>query len=1115
MFQFEVRYLNEYNIWEDLTEWTRPIKNKSTLDETHDESQIFLSCSNIETPFKPFTKFIIQINEIKNGEVVDSETLYRVVIADEIEQVVFSGEELYDHNIRLAEATKELERYTVDNLSFTNEWRKAFQTSENGAYITNQTLGDGWYNYANQYINRQGTLYFPNMFSAYNSFDAYYDGLITGYRRPGINGTLIAKTLYANNYEDDFEFDNVLLTSYLQNSSITIPTLTLSSLEKLKLAHAQPLLWQTEDYYAEFRQQNTTVKLISPNGTETTVTQGNVVQLDTLGKYKLIYTTTRQVRLYRFDTNTWSGNTNVGLQSSWFNGLTTTVEIDIMCVASSSTIPELSIYDVLNKLIQVTPTRYNDSTTTKYRLDSSVFDKYAAFKCPELIITNKNLWEALKQVGGLINAIPYLNITDENNWNVIAFFPLSSEERVSDNVEENYCNSESYYDSENFTASFDMTVDNLINPVETNEGFIKSEGYYISKTPRSEEAEISLTSMDIETTYPIYKINTVKYIDYDSSLPQSEFNIEQFINEKALYNTLVSDDTDTGKSLSLYYTQGQPNIYGLQYKVSQNQYSNAIRVVAIKNILIQALIDNGVPSATAQSYITDDKVLNAKFVVDYIPYLQARIKLFKTNAPKIGIDTSMFQNTSMNVIDAHALGRKNVAVLGRIGNLGYTDSIKVYHLNKIPLKGQRASDGYFVGTVFTEYDQEHILCSIEYTKDYQKISDYVGIENLQRYFEVSEKQAINRFVNTNMFYVFYGDETTLAEIGKEKGLNQASGYPALNYMASLLVDQGYNRKINGSILTAYSENNGTEFVCSKVYLNTNAISVGNSICLITDYMDNYGAGYQAVDYTRSGTQAYMNKAVPYSDKYGKIKHLKIQNVTDSNISYPSGNNTLDGNISAFGKSLPAVTNLDNDNYPVSGTEKYTIADSYQNDNKPTFSLVGCEQDIILQKDSREIIRINQQHHFLTASDDVIIGSAMTESCRFIQNNTMKARLVFLKNKIDTYEFTIKNSDIISIVAPSVSGLSDMANSLISLGTQITNSNLGEILSTTNNTDELYIQPNISYSGAIVGLQEDAEAWAIITDENKLIIGKNEKIKATSSTDYESATQINMKVTSVY
>jgi hypothetical protein len=339
-------------------------------------------------------------------------------------------------------------------------------------------------------------------------------------------------------------------------------------------------------------------------------------------------------------------------------------------------------------------------------------------------------------------------------------------------------------------------------------------------------------------------------------------------------------------------------------------------------------------------------------------------------------------------------------------------------------------------------------------------------------------------------------------------------------LASLLIDQGYNRKINASILTAYSEENMQEYICSKVYLNSNALAIGNTISIITDYLDNYGAGYQAVEYDNQGgtiiTQGLMNRAVPYSDGKGKIKHLKIQNITDSNILYPSGNTQLENNINILAKSLPAITNLvmvENDLRP--GNDNYLkIADNYENDNIPTFSNVGCMQDINIQKDSREAIHINQQHHFLTNDDNVIIGNAMTESCRFIQEftneNPLICRLVFLNNKIDSYEFKINGKNIIEIETNGQGVLDNITKNIYSLYQEITDYNILNILSTTNNTDLLYLQPNLNNGGLIAGLKEKAEAWAIITNNNELVIGRNQTIK-----NNDVALPIYMSVTSEY
>lgn len=1103
MFKYDIEYQNDARIWVPLRHWIRPIMNKSTLDETHDETQIFLSCSPITTPFKPFTKFIINITEYDdNGAVVNVDTLYRVVIADEIKQVVFEETEdddgnivdgLYDHDIRLAEATKELERYTVDNLSFTNEWRKAFSTSGSNAYISNQVLSSDFWDNSPTLVSDAGGIYIT-----YYLLRIQNGGNLT--QASIKEDSYVARQLYVY---DLYKIEE-LKSTYLNGNQITIPSVSYINANDSVLATSRSQIslgnYTDHTYYAQYNNYNIKIKIKYPNGTTEEVTQGQQINLTQTGKYSIEYEITRNVRVRTFSKSyilwipTGDGSNSY---SRWFNGLTTYMTQEFAVVDNEEVrTTKLTIHDILTKLVQVTPTSF-ESASNLFVIDESVKTRYGDFEAPEMIFTNKNLWEALREIGGVINAIPYLKINNKETWNNIAYLPLSSEEQVSDEVEEEYCNSTSYYDSENYTASYDLSVDNMINPLADYEGVVHEQGWYIGKTIRSEEVEISETSMNIETVYPIYTINHVWYVDM--SKPDKKYALDLFVYEYALYQTLVSNNQVQGKAIAMYYTQGKPNINGLNYKVSKDEYAAAENVVSIRHIL-QAVL--GLSQEQAQAL----DLKNCRFIVEYTPYLNARIKYYKTNAPRLNIKTSMFQNQSANVVDARALGRKMVANIGRVGNLGYVDSLKVYSLSKIPLKGQRSIDGYFVSTVTTEYDQHHLLSSVQYTKDYQKISDFINIQNLQRFYEVSERQSVHRYINPSMFYIF-GDN--VAEINKQNGLNQANNYPQVNYLASLFVDQGYNRKINASILKAYAYDDNNELqLVSNIYLNSNAIATGNTISIITDYYDNYGAGYQAKKYN-DDTNAYMNKSVPYSNKQGRIAKLTIQNVTDSNINYGDTNATLEENMKRLGLSLPAITNLDEDNIPT-GSEYLVVADNYENNNMPTVSNVGCYQTIFTDKDSREILHYNQQHHFLTNDISVIVGSAMTEYCRFIQDRPFTCRLVFLKNKIDTYEFKIKPEDIIQVnIDSSIPQTSELAD----LCTQITNANLNKILSTTNNTDALYIQPMLNNQGFVFGLNENARAWAIITDNNELIIGRNEEVQ--SGINGSLTKQINMSVTSDY
>ena len=324
-------------------------------------------------------------------------------------------------------------------------------------------------------------------------------------------------------------------------------------------------------------------------------------------------------------------------------------------------------------------------------------------------------------------------------------------------------------------------------------------------------------------------------------------------------------------------------------------------------------------------------------------------------------------------------------------------------------------------------------------------------------------------------------------------------------------------------------------------MSTNAIATGNNISVITDYQDNYGAGNQAkkysstynqtyadngfIKYSVRTTDAHMNRAVPYADKYGRIDYIDIQNVTDSDIVY-TGSSTLETNMTTLANALPSIKALDDDRKPTGDSYVRISYDGYsETDPRPTVSRVGCRQQIYIDKDSREVIHINQQHHFLSNDNDVIVGSGMTEYCRYIQNNDVTCRLVYLNNKIDSYEFKISDDDIIPLeVVGESTELTDDENIariatstlLLDLTTEITSTNLQYILSTTNNTDDLYIQPGLNRAGNTVGLTEDAKAWAIITDDNYLIIGRNQDLYADDiNTEDNTTNKIYMSITSKY
>ena len=104
-----------------------PIYDTTQRDGVLDTSRISL-INKSKTPFKPFTRIIIELHDVSNN-VETVEKIYRYVDNDLVSNVARGINPIYRHSITLVEITKILERRPVDNLTFTNYLKDSFVNS--------------------------------------------------------------------------------------------------------------------------------------------------------------------------------------------------------------------------------------------------------------------------------------------------------------------------------------------------------------------------------------------------------------------------------------------------------------------------------------------------------------------------------------------------------------------------------------------------------------------------------------------------------------------------------------------------------------------------------------------------------------------------------------------------------------------------------------------------------------------------------------------------------------------------------------------------------------------------------------------------------------------------
>ena len=88
----------------------------------------------------------------------------------------------------------------------------------------------------------------------------------------------------------------------------------------------------------------------------------------------------------------------------------------------------LTVSDVLQRIASVCETRRNGIEEPRFVIDPVILAKYNSLPCPEFGFSRQTLWEMLLQIGDYIHAIPRLISDVDENWNVVSFDFLGSQE---------------------------------------------------------------------------------------------------------------------------------------------------------------------------------------------------------------------------------------------------------------------------------------------------------------------------------------------------------------------------------------------------------------------------------------------------------------------------------------------------------------------------------------------------------------------------------------------------------------------------------------------------------------------------------------------------------------
>lgn len=703
-------------------------------------------------------------------------------------------------------------------------------------------------------------------------------------------------------------------------------------------------------------------------------------------------------------------------------------EATITTYSVTNTVPKepYTITQVINRILNAGLGRQNGYFT----LDPAIATAWENIPAPEFEITGKTLYEALLIVGGYkdIQAIPRLGPTpnSENDWeyNFITFDSLNGAEvwtppvpKLDYHYEQN---------AESYCGGIESYVDNFVDNSGTG-----TTGLPFPTTVRTESSELIIDGnyAIIKTKFPIYKVNNLSQAYINSSGAQVG-DITPFVFEYSEYKNLTSyvGQFPTAKQFAFYYIQGQPNIYGLCLKPE----TATTLGIAIQQMAAVQIAQN----KSGQSYNSTNGVASFAYTISYTPIQTRRLRQYRPVEGEFPDTNILYYNQSANIVDSRNYGGRMKAELARIGNPTEIETYRLSALSQVPKAGM-LKDGKYISQVNWEIGINYIKVSIYLVKNYNRLNEYVGINSMQRFYEVSEKQATQRACNFSFFATVGNFESADSDVTIPLASSTTEAF-ALTFQ-NTNEDKTQNR-IAFAVVQPLTEN-GTP-ISGSLLQEVSANGFGNSSGFYFAFEDNYSAGPQAV-YNASARK--LQKAVPYGDEYGSFYKLQID-------FYSYGTQKNGG----------ALTYSDQVSTPTSAAWCDQLPLIQSSDFTPEIdsSFRYCPT---IDKNSGESVSIETQLHFQANLPTIVIGTALGSKNTLVSSVNVQPIYVCLPYNIQILQDSIPTADVTkyAVAQPNISAGAGQGHVLI-----------GPITNTTN-------QPALS--------------WACVDNEGNIFVANNENI----------------------
>lgn len=630
---------------------------------------------------------------------------------------------------------------------------------------------------------------------------------------------------------------------------------------------------------------------------------------------------------------------------------TITASFTFYVVDNKPPLPKWNIATVIDRALDVAETHLQ-GVSPRFKLNMQQHAQFTNIEAPEFAFTNATLKEILDQIGGYIHGIPRLR------GNEIYFDMLGGTEQAKI---ANYPYISNVYsqDIESYCTSLDSSVDNMVCLTDRDQGSVVDPDAGSGKSLRTETlyARVVDSNAFISTRYPIQEIISVVCTRIPGKDNIGFVDITPYVFEAAEYARMSSYTcvNPTSRVYGIYYTQGEKNIQGLNFK--QQTVNSEFGDYAIIRILEEASgkdigeLGKNFPALS--------------FRISYIPVFSARTQQTKQYIGEYKQPRALVFNQGANIIETRYYGENMKGAVARMGNVDRTVMYNLSDFHLIPEVGLLFGDDYYISGVTCEMYPEFIKCMLSLSQDFNRLSQYIGINSLRRFYEVSEKQAYRRDIKY-ADYLVIGDSVTQDEtLVNAELLTGCFGF----YTTRPPINSTRGKNPTTVIAQGYSEDGDP--IGARISLPLVTAAFGTAMVATFSYEDNYSAGNMVQKQSEGSVSGYFTNAVAYGDYYGRVHALDFSFRRTTSF---TGDDLR----------LPETRSAQSDTYVHTSGNK-----------------------LVIDKDGREIISINYILEAVTNRKNVIIGSALARNFGLVKSINITAEnaptLYILKTRIGKFD----------------------------------------------------------------------------------------------------------------